>query len=159
MRRQLLTLAVASVFGLALSAASAQACCHKGHRSCGTPAPCAAAPACEPCAAPVMACEPAPTCAPKKKCGLFGGGGGLCHKRRNACAPACEPAPTPCVGTVTYAAPVHYGYTYAAPQATYAAPQNAVAAPQAPGKGMPTAAPQAPAKGMPTAAPQAPAKG
>ena len=84
MRRSLLTLAASSALGL-FATADASACCHKKKAVCAEP----------------VACAPAPTCAPaKKKCGLFGGGGGgLCHKKKVACAPApCE----------TYAAPVAY---------------------------------------------------
>ena len=110
MRRHLLILALAGVFGI-LAASDASAC-HK--KKCGhvpAPTPCVVV---EPCPPPAPVCEPVPVCAPTPKCGLFKhlGGcghkkmniGGLCHKRA-ACAPAqvvCEtsaptyyPAPAP----------------------------------------------------------------
>ncbi len=114
MRRHLLTLALAGLFGV-LATADAKAC----HKKKCTPA-CAPAPV--PCVVqtppPAPCPPPAPVCAPapKKHCGLFGhkGGGkkkgGLCHKKAAAeCAPVAyyESAP------VGYAAPV-----YAAPQAS-----------------------------------------
>ncbi len=96
MRRLILGLATAALFGFAASDASA--CCHKK-------AACAPAP---------VACEaPAPTCAPVKKCHFklpkmkFG-----CHKKA-ACAPA--PACNTC-GETTYAAP----QAVAAPQSAAA---------------------------------------
>ena len=110
MKRQLLTLALAGVFG-ALVAADAKAC-HK--KSCPAPAPCVVV---EPCPPPPPVCEPCPPPAPK--CGLFkhmGGSGhtkmfgGLCHKK----APVCEPVPT-CAPVAYSAAPAPI---YAAPQAT-----------------------------------------
>jgi hypothetical protein len=99
MRRQLMTLALAGLFGALLTSGEAQAC-HKRK--------------CTPACAPAPTCAPAPVCAPAKKhCGLFGGGGhkmfgggGLCHKKKAACAPApCGPAP--CEGPVAayYPAP------------------------------------------------------
>jgi len=103
MRRTLLTLSLAGLFGAFLTVGEAQAC----HKKKCTPA-CAPAPV-------VVACAPAPAaCVPAKKCGS---GfkmpkikmGGLCHKKAAAtCAPATyAAAPT------YYAAPV-----YAAPQAS-----------------------------------------
>ena len=103
MRRYLLTLALAGVFGV-LAASDASAC-HK--KKCGhapAPTPCVVV---EPCPPP-----PPPVCevvAPAPKCGMFKhlGGcghkkmkmGGLCHKKA-----ACAPAPVVC----ETAAPAYY---------------------------------------------------
>lgn len=107
MRRHLLALAVAGLFG-SLLASDASACCHKKKVVCATPcaapAPCAPAP-CAPAPCP----EPAP-CAPVKK-HCFGGfklfKGGLCHKKQ-ACAPVVYAAPC--------SAPVVYPTGQASPQ-------------------------------------------
>jgi hypothetical protein len=119
MKRHLLTLVLTGLVGSLVLAGDAQAChmkkCHHAAPTCAVvePAPCP-----EPPPAPV--CEP--TCAPKKKCGLFAHFKGMklgCHKKV-ACepAPVCEPAPAPCAQTVAYSAPV----TYAAP--VYSSPQG-----------------------------------
>ena len=85
MRRLILGLTTAALFGFAASDASA--CCHKKA-------------VCAPACAPAPVCEP--TCAPVKKCHFkmpkmkFG-----CHKKA-VCAPA--PACNTC-GETTYAAP------------------------------------------------------
>lgn len=104
MKRQLLILALAGVFG-ALWATDASACCHK-KKSC-QPTECAVV---EPCPPP----PPPPVCEQPKHCGLFhhnaGCGhkkfGGFCHKKA-ACEPvACEtPAPAPVFAPVYYPAP------------------------------------------------------
>lgn len=118
MRRHMMILSLAGVFGLVLSAGDASACCKK---KC-TPA-CAPAPvvACAPAPAPVVTCAPAPVaCAPAKKCGgmkfKMPKMGGLCHKKA---APACAAAPV----------------AYYAPAASYASPQ-ASAQSYASGQGM-----------------------
>lgn len=103
MRRHLIVLAVAGLFG-ALAASDAQAC-HKKKcpAPCPPPAPCVVVQPCPPpCPPPV--CEP---CPPPKKCHFKFKMPklNLCHKK-----PACPPPPCP----VAYeAAPV-----YAAPQAS-----------------------------------------
>jgi hypothetical protein len=117
MKRHLLTLVLSGLVGSLVLAGNAEAC-HKKKCTCA-PAPCAVAvcaPA--PCPAPAPVC--APTCAPKKHCGLFGGfkGFGLgCHKKATVCA---EPVAAPCAPceTVAYSAPVYYS----AP-AVYSSPQ------------------------------------
>ena len=125
MRRHLLTLALAGVFGV-LAASDASACHLKkcGHKP--APAPCVVV---VPCPPPAPVCEPVPVCAPTPKCGLFKHLGGcghkkfkmpsLCHKKA-----VCEPAPVVCE---TYApAPV----VYAAPQASAQATPQAMASGQ-----------------------------
>jgi len=117
MKRHLLTLVLSGLVGSLVLAGNAEAC-HKKKCTCA-PAPCAVAvcaPA--PCPAPAPVC--APTCAPKKHCGLFGGfkGFGLgCHRKATVCA---EPVAAPCAPceTVAYSAPVYYS----AP-AVYSSPQ------------------------------------
>jgi len=117
MKRHLLTLVLSGLVGSLVLAGNAEAC-HKKKCTCA-PAPCAVAvcaPA--PCPAPAPVC--APTCAPKKHCGLFGGfkGFGLgCHRKATVCA---EPVAVPCAPceTVAYSAPVYYS----AP-AVYSSPQ------------------------------------
>ena len=117
MKRHLLTLVLSGLVGSLVLAGNAEAC-HKKKCTCA-PAPCAVAvcaPA--PCPAPAPVC--APTCAPKKHCGLFGGFKGFrlgCHRRATVCA---EPVAAPCAPceTVAYAAPV----SYSAP-AVYSSPQ------------------------------------
>jgi hypothetical protein len=108
MRRHLLTLALAGLFGAFLTA-DAQACHKKKCTPACAPVACAPAPVCEPCPPPPPppVCEPCPTVCetPKKKCGLFGGHklkmGGLFHHKKAACAPAAvayttwAPAPSP----------------------------------------------------------------
>ena len=117
MKTQLLTLALAGLFG-ALVATDASACCHK-KQACPTPVTCAVVEPCPPPPPPV--CEP--VCAPAPKhCGLFhhnaGCGhkkfGGFCHKKAT-CAPAPVVCETPC-----YAAPVSYpsAQGYPTPQAS-----------------------------------------
>jgi hypothetical protein len=87
---------------------------------CPEPAPCVMPAPCPEPAPCAVACEPAP----KKKCGLFGGGGGLfsCMKKKSHCEPApvmtCATAPVYYTAAPVYAAPQHY----ATPQ--YAAPQQ-----------------------------------
>jgi len=117
MKRHLLTLVLSGLVGSLVLAGNAEAC-HKKKCTCA-PAPCAVAvcaPA--PCPAPAPVC--APTCAPKKHCGLFGGfkGFGLgCHKKATVCA---EPVAAPCAPceTVAYSAPVYYSAppVYSSPQ-------------------------------------------
>lgn len=112
MRRTLIVLALAGLFG-AFVATDAQACHKKKCAPACPPAPCVVeAPVCPP---PAPVCEPAP-CAPKKchfKLPKFKLPS-LCHKK-----PACEPAPVACeaapapVYAAAQSAPV-----YAAPQVT-----------------------------------------
>jgi hypothetical protein len=93
MKRQLLTLTLAGLFGaIVLNANTASACCHKNRAGCA-PVACAPAPAPEPAPAPAE-CPP-----PKKCCGLFGGGHkfrlfGHC-RRQAVCAPVTCAAPAP----------------------------------------------------------------
>ena len=122
MRRHLLTLALAGVFGV--FAASDASACHKircGH----TPAPCVVV---EPCPPPV--CEPTPVCAPAPKCGLFKHLGGCGHKKfkmPSLCHKKAFCAPAPVVCETTYApAPV----VYAAPQASAQGSPQAMASGQ-----------------------------
>lgn len=103
MRRPVLTLAIAAVLGLALTAGEASAC-HK-KKKCATPCPepvaCVPTPA--PCPTPEpVACAPAP----KKKC--FGGMKMFGHKKNKAAcaemvayeaAPAYHHAPAPVYST------------------------------------------------------------
>lgn len=119
MKRHLLTLALAGVFGV-LAISDASACCHK-KKACPTPTACAVV---EPCPPPPPVCEP--VCAPApKKCGLFKHnagcghkkmGGGLCHKKKATCAPVAYESPcgAPVYGPVSYPS----GQGYASPQAS-----------------------------------------
>jgi hypothetical protein len=125
MRRTVLTLALAGLFGLALSAGEARAC-HKRSR-CAEP--CAPVVKCAPepkCCETAPACEPAP-CKKRKRlgCGLFSGGLFKRHRKAKACAEPCgEPcAPAPC-GT-----PVYYSVVVPSGQGTYPAPQGMPAIP------------------------------
>lgn len=115
MKRHFMTLVLGGFVGALVLAGDAQAC-HKKKCACApAPAPCAVVEV-APCPPPAPVCEP--TCAPKKKCGLFSCFKGMklgCHKKV-ACAPACPPAP--CGEVVAYSAPV----TYSAP-AVYSSPQ------------------------------------
>ncbi len=105
MKRAFLTFVLGGLMGSFLLAGDAQAC-HKKKCTC--------APTCVtvmPAPAPAPVCEP--TCAPKKKCGMFScfKGMKLCHKKATCVTSApCE--------TVAYSAPM----TYAAP-AVYSSPQ------------------------------------
>lgn len=122
MRRHVLTLAMAGLFGLLLTAGEASAC----HKKARCPKPCA--PVVDCC--PVPACEPAPICEPapcrkKARCGLFKGGlfkGGLCRKKpKDRCPEPCPPAPC--------ATPVYYSVVTPSGQAVYPAPQGMPAPP------------------------------
>ena len=121
MRRHLLTLALAGLFGSLFVANDASACCHKRRTvACQT---CVAAPVCvvAPAPPPAPVCEPV-VCAPApKKCGLFGGHKlfGCFHKQRCA-APA--PAPTICEVPLSCPAPIPTcAPCYSAPVASYQA--------------------------------------
>jgi hypothetical protein len=117
MRRSLMTLALAGLFGALLTAGEAQACHKKRCTPACAPAPCVqpVVQVCQPCPPPCPppVCEP--VCAPApKRCGLVHRTGcghqrrarlSLCHKK-----PACPPAP--CAAPVVYAAPI------ASPQAS-----------------------------------------
>ena len=102
MKRHLLTLVLSGLVGSFVLAGNAEAC-HKKKCTCA-PAPCAVVEAvAAPCPAPAPVCEP--TCAPKKKCGLFAHMKGMklgCHKTA-----VCAKPVAPCE-TVAYSAPVYY---------------------------------------------------
>jgi hypothetical protein len=90
MRRHLLTLALATLFGSALLVSDASACCHKRRTACVQTCVVAA-----PCPPPVAQCRQ-----PRRR--LFAG---LCHKRKAVCAPVVAYAPAPCATPVVYGAP------------------------------------------------------
>jgi hypothetical protein len=112
MRRHLLVLTIAGLFGALVLASDASACCHR--TACPTPVVCAPPPppVCEP-----VVCKP-------KRCGLFGGHKlfGCCHR------PKCEPPPAPVCEVVPMApAPI--------PSPQYIAPTpQAAPTPAAPSK-------------------------
>lgn len=115
MKRHLMTLVLSGVVGSLVLAGNAEAC-HKKKCTCA-PAPICAVVEPAPCPPPAPVCEP--TCAPKKKCGLFAHMKGMklgCHHKKAVCA---EPAP--CCETVAYSAPVSYSApaVYSSPQASY----------------------------------------
>jgi hypothetical protein len=118
MRRTVMSLAIAGLFGLVLSAGHAQACHRKSRcaEPCAPVVKCAPAPICKP--APV--CEPAPCKKRKSGCGLLSGGLFKGHRKAKSChKPCAEPCGAPaCGGTVHYAVAIPSG------QAVYAAPQG-----------------------------------
>jgi hypothetical protein len=98
MRRRLLSLALAGVFGL-IAAADAKACHKKSCApACPPPAPCVVVV--QPCPPPPP-CPPPVHCAPAPKCGLLAN---LCKR----------PAPVHCA-PVVYAAPAPVYYSAPAP--------------------------------------------
>src|SRR5262249_31316456 len=118
MRRPLLTLVLAGVFGAVLTVGEAQACCHLRKSRCTpacAPAPCPQ-PVCQPCPPPPPPpCPPPPPpCPPPSKpkhCGLSHHNAGCGHMRLSLChrKPACPPpCPAPC--------PVAYAPVYATGQ-------------------------------------------
>lgn len=114
MRSNILTLAIAAVFGLFLTAGDAQAC-HKKIR-CAAPTPaCVPAPVCAPvaCAAPVKKCHFSLPKLPKMKCFKMPKIS-LCHKS----APVCEAGPV-CGSCESYPS----AQSYSAPQ-SYSSPQS-----------------------------------
>jgi hypothetical protein len=122
MKRHLLTLAVALVAGLFLTAGDAHACHKKKCRKSCEPRPCVVV--CEPCPPPPSPPPSGEPCRPKKKCGRFSGG--LCHKKKRECAPA------PCATVAYVSHPAPQVYYYAAPSG------QAIGSPQgAPTKQMP----------------------
>jgi hypothetical protein len=119
-----MTLALAGLLGLVLSAGEARAC----HKKSRCPKPCAPVVECAPapvCYEPAPVCEPAPCKKKKSGCGLLSGGLFKRHKKAKACHEPCGGSygPAPC-GT-----PVYYSGVAPSGQSIYAAPQGMPAAP------------------------------
>jgi hypothetical protein len=112
MKRHLMTLVLSGVVGSLVLAGNAEACHKKKCTHARAPICMVVEPA--PCPLPAPVCEP--TCAPKKKCGLFAHNKGIHlgghHKK------VCAERVAPCE-TVAYSAPVSY---YSAP-AVYSSSQ------------------------------------